>query len=51
MYVTAVTNKIAGKAKDILCLAGNPDDFDVIKDILTNALGDRQELSTYKCQL
>lgn len=51
MYVTAVTNKISGKAKDILCLAGNPQDFDNIKEILINALGDRQELSTYKCQL
>lgn len=51
MYVTAVTNKIEGKAKDILCLAGNPKEFELIKDVLINALGDRQELSTYKCQL
>lgn len=51
MYVTAVTNKIEGRAKDILCLAGNPQDFDSIKSTLINALGDRQELSTYKCQL
>lgn len=51
MYVTAVTNKIQGKAKDILCLAGNPQDFDSIKEILINTLGDRQELSTYKSQL
>lgn len=51
MYVTAVTNKIEGRAKDILCLAGNPQDFDTIKSTLINALGDRQELSTYKCQL
>lgn len=51
MYVTAVTNKIEGRAKDILCLAGNPPDFDTIKSILINALGDRQELSTYKSQL
>lgn len=51
MYVTAVTNKITGKAKDILCLAGNPQNFDEIKEILSAALGDRQELSTYKCQL
>lgn len=28
MYVTAVTNKIEGKAKDILCLAGNPKEFE-----------------------
>lgn len=51
VYVTAVTNKIQGKAKDILCLAGNPQNFDDVKEILINALGDRQELSTYKCQL
>lgn len=51
MYMTAVTNKIEGRAKDILCLAGNPQDFDSVKSILINALGDRQELSTYKCQL
>lgn len=51
MYVTAVVNKIQGKAKDILCLAGNPQEFESIKNVLTTALGDRQELSTYKCQL
>uniref|UniRef100_A0AAG5CPY3 Gag protein n=1 Tax=Anopheles atroparvus TaxID=41427 RepID=A0AAG5CPY3_ANOAO len=50
-YVTAVTNKISGKAKDILCLAGNPQDFDQVKEILISSLGDRQELSTYKCQM
>lgn len=51
VYVTAVLNKIQGKAKDVICLAGNPQEFETIKEILTNALGDRQELSTYKCQL
>ena len=51
MYQTAVINKIDGRAKDIICLAGNPQDFDSVKSILTTALGDRQELSTYKCQL
>lgn len=51
IYLQAVINKIEGKAKDILCLAGNPTNFDEIKEILTNAIGDRQELSTYKSQL
>lgn len=51
MYITAVTNKIHGKAKDIICLANNLDNFEDIKEILKNSLGDRQELSTYKCQL
>lgn len=45
LYVQAVCNKIEGKAKDILCLAGNPQNFDEIKQILTDALGDKQELS------
>lgn len=51
IYQTAVINKIDGRAKDIICLAGNPQDFETVKNILTTALGDRQELSTYKCQL
>lgn len=51
LYVQAVSNKIQGKAKDILCLAGNPMNFVEIKDILMEALGDRQELSYYKSQL
>lgn len=51
IYTTAVINKIEGKAKDIICLAGNPQKFDDIKVILTSALGDRQELTYYKSQL
>lgn len=51
IFVTAVINKIEGKAKDIICLAGNPQKFDEVKEILTNALGDRQELTFYKSQL
>lgn len=51
IFVTAVINKIEGKAKDIICLAGNPQNFEEVKEILTNALGDRQELTYYKSQL
>lgn len=51
VYVTAVANKLQARARDIICLAGNPTDFETIKQLLINALGDRQELSTYKCQL
>lgn len=51
MYVRAVLNKIEGKAKDVLCLAGNPQDFDDVSELLTNAIGDRQELSTYMSQI
>lgn len=51
MYLTAVINKIEGKARDILCLAGSINDFESLKEILFDAFGDRQELSTYKCKL
>lgn len=51
IYLTAVSNKIEGHAKDVLCTNGNPTTFEEIKEILTAALGDKQELSTYNCQL
>ena len=51
IFTTAIINKIEGKAKDIICLAGNPQNFNEVKEILTNALGDRQELTFYKSQL
>lgn len=51
IYEQAVFNKIEGRAKDIICLAGNPSSFQEIKHILIEAIGDRQELSTYKARL
>lgn len=51
IYLTAVSNKIEGHAKDVLCTNGNPTTFDEIKRILKAALGDKQDLSTYNCQL
>lgn len=51
MYLQAVKNKIEGKAKDIICLAGDPENFAEIAQILLEALGDKQELPYYKSQL
>lgn len=51
IYVQAVLNKITGNAKDVVCLAGNPLNFEDVKTILLEAFGDRQELATYKAQL
>lgn len=51
MYIQAVKNKVEGKARDILCLAGDPETFLEVKEILIEALGDKQELSYYKSQL
>lgn len=51
MYWRAVKNKIEGKARDIVCLAGDPESFTEVKQILLDTLGDKQELSYYKSQL
>lgn len=51
MYLQAVLNKIEGKARDVMCLAGPIGTFDELRNLLLGALGDRQELSTYKSQL
>lgn len=51
IYVQAVLNKITGNAKDAICLAGNPLNFEDVKNILVETFGDRQELATYKAQL
>jgi hypothetical protein len=51
VYLRAVINKVEGKARDIICLAGDIEDFETVKNILTEALGDKQELSTYKSEL
>ena len=51
MYEDAISNKIQGRAKDALCLEGNPTDFQDIKEILTKTFSDRYDLSTHMCQL
>lgn len=51
VYLQAVLNKIEGKAKNIICLAGEIQTFEEVKTILRNALRDRQEISYYKNQL
>ena len=51
LYLQAILNKIEGKAREIVCLAGEIQNFEELRTILTESLGDRQELSTYKSQL
>lgn len=51
IYVQVILNKITGNAKDAVCLAGNPQTFEEVKEILSQTFGDRQELATYKAQL
>lgn len=51
VYFQAVVNKLEGKARDCICLAGEINSFVQLKKVLTDQLGDRQEISTYKSQL
>lgn len=51
MYEDAINNKIQGRAKDALCLEGNPTGFSEIKEILINTCSDRDDLSTLSSQL
>lgn len=51
VYEDAIGNKIQGRAKDALCLEGNPTDFQDIKEILVKTFINRYDLSTHMCQL
>lgn len=51
IYLQSIINKLEGKARDVISLAGEINSFNQLRDTLNDALGDRQELSTYKCQL
>lgn len=51
IYEQSVIHKLQGKAKDAICMAQYPQTFEEAKKILTTALGDRQELSSYKSKL
>lgn len=45
--IRAVKNKITDQAKEILIAAGNPNDWDEIKEVLLNAYGDRRDLTSH----
>lgn len=45
--VRAIKCKIIGDAKEILIAAGNPNDWDQIKDVILNSYGDRRDLTSH----
>lgn len=45
--IRAVKNKIISNAKEILIVAGNPNTWEEIKEILLNAYGDRRDLTSH----
>lgn len=51
VYFEEIVKKLTGKARDIVCLAGQINDLEELKRVLNDQLGDKQDLSTYKCQL
>jgi len=51
VYEQTVINKIEGKARDTICVNGNPTTFDEVADILQNVYGDRNNIATYQTQL
>lgn len=51
IYEQSVINKLQGRARDAICMAQYPVSFNEAKKILLTALGDRQELSSYKSKL
>lgn len=51
VLLQAICNKLSGKALEKVSLCGRINSFEQLSSILINALGDKQELSTYKAQL
>lgn len=45
--VRAIKSKIIGEAKEVLIAAGNPSDWQAIKDVLLNSYGDRRDLPSH----
>lgn len=45
--VRAVKNKIIGDAKEILIAAGNPNQWEQIKEVILNSYGDRRDLTSH----
>lgn len=51
VYEQTVINKIEGKARDTICVNGNPSTFEEAAGILRAIYGDRNDMATYQTQL
>lgn len=51
VYEQTVINKIEGKARDTICVNGNPTNFTEVAEILCSIYGDRKDMATYQTQL
>lgn len=51
MYEQMVLNKIDGRARDTICVNGNPTSFEEASEILLSIYGDKNDMSSYQAQL
>lgn len=51
IYEQTIINKIEGKARDTICVNGNPTTFVEVAEILRAIYGDKNDMATYQTQL
>lgn len=51
IYEQTIINKIEGRARDTICVNGNPSTFEEAAEILQSVYGDRNTIATYQTQL
>lgn len=51
IYEQTIINKIEGKARDTICVNGDPTTFVEVAEILRAIYGDKNDMATYQTQL
>lgn len=51
IYEQTIINKIEGKARDTICVNGNPTTFADVAEILRSIYGDKNDMATYQTEL
>lgn len=51
VYEQTIINKIEGKARDTICVNGNPSSFDEVSAVLKAIYGDKNDMATYQTQM
>lgn len=51
LYEQSIINKIDGRARDTICVNGNPTTFEEVAEILESVYGDKSDIATYQTQL
>lgn len=51
LYEQSIINKIDGRARDTICVNGNPTTFEQVAEILESVYGDKSDIAMYQTQL